>query len=91
MNHNEAGDSQGYGQTKAFKYLTKEDILQFPISIQFFRSWNDGTDVGFFFYVFDIRYKEDFPTAQSLVEKFNFDGVFSADLIGFALVLTNNL
>ena len=41
--------------------------------------------------VFDIRYQQNFTTSQPIKREFKFDGVISNDIIGFALVLGNNL
>ena len=48
--------SQGYGQIKeAFKSRTKDDILQAYISEDDFRSSNEGNNIGYNLYAFDIR------------------------------------
>ena len=58
--------NQGYHQTKkAFKALTKDDILQPYISEQDFRSFNAAAnDVAYNLYVFDIRYQKNFTASQ---------------------------
>ena len=55
LNYNDDDYSQGYGQIKeAFKALTKDDILQPYISENDFRSSNDGNNIGYNIYAFDI-------------------------------------
>ena len=61
LNYEDDDYSQGYGQIKeAFKALTKENILQPYISDHDFRSSNDGNDIGYNLYAFDIRYQKNF-------------------------------
>ena len=82
--------SQGYGLIKqAFKDLTKDDILEPYISDNDFRSSNDGHNIGYNLYVFDIRYQKNFESAQPIKVEFKFDGVVPAGIYGYALVLTN--
>ena len=84
--------SQGYTQIKeAFRALTKYDILPPYISDHDFRSSNDGNDIGYNLYVFDIRYQKNFESAQPMKVEFKFDGVISAGIYGYALTLTNKL
>ena len=75
---------QGYAQIKeAFRALTKDDILQPYISDHDFRSSNvRGEDVGFNFYVFEIRYQQIFTASQPIKGEFNFIGVFRSDFNG---------
>ena len=48
--------AQGYAQIKeAFRALRRDDILQPYISENYFRSSNDGDDVGCNIHVFDIK------------------------------------
>ena len=50
---------QGYGLIKEFfKVLTEDDILEPYLSDHYFRSSNDGNNIGYNLYVFDIRYQE---------------------------------
>ena len=57
--YNDDEYSQGYGQIKeAFKAFTKDDILQPFISHNDFRSSNDGDDIGYKVYAYDIRYQK---------------------------------
>ena len=83
---------QGNSQIKEdFRALTKNDILQPYISDHDFRSSNDGNDIGYNLYVFDIRYQKNFESAQPVRLDFQFDGVIFAEIYGYALVLTNKL
>ena len=81
---------QGYGQIKkAFRALTKDDILQSYISDHDFRSSNNNNDIGYNLYGFDIRYQKNIENSQPIKVEFKFDGVIPAGIYGFALVLTN--
>ena len=92
LNYNDDDYSQGYGQIKeAFKALTKDDILQPYISEHDFRSSNDGNNIGYKIYAFDIRYQKNFESSQPIKVEFKFDGVVPAGIYGYALVLTNRL
>ena len=92
LNYNDDDYSQGYGQIKeAFKALTKDDILQPYISEDDFRSSNDGNDIGYDIYTFDIRYQKNFGSSQPIKVELKFDGVVPAGIYGYALVLTNKL
>ena len=92
LNYNDDDYSQGYGQIKeAFKVLTKDDILQPYISVDDFRSSNDGVDNGYNIHCFDIRYQKSYGSGQSVKVEFEFDGVISGGIYGYALVLTNRI
>ena len=92
LNYNDDDYSQGYGQIKeAFKALTKDNFLQQYISEHDFRSFNDDNDIGYNIYVFDIRYQKGFESSQPIKVEFKFDGVVSAGIYGYALILTNRL
>ena len=92
LNYNDYDYSQGYGQIKeAFKALTKDNLLQPYISDGDFRSSNDGDNIGYNIYVFDIRYRKIFESSQPIKVEFKFDGVIPAGIYGYALVLTNKL
>ena len=55
LNYDDDEYSQGYGQIKeAFRALTKDDILQPYITEDDFRSSNNGNDIGYNIYSFDI-------------------------------------
>ena len=55
LNYEEDDYSQGYGQIKeAFRALRKDDILKLYISEDDFRSSNEGNNIGYIIYVFDI-------------------------------------
>ena len=84
--------SQGYGQIKeAFKALTKDDILQPYISEDDFRSSDEGNNIGYNIYPFDIRYQKNFESSQPIKVEFKFNGIVPAGIYGYALVLTNKL
>ena len=90
LNYNDDDYSQGYGIIKqTFEALTKDDILEPYISDNDFRSSNDGHNIGYKLYVFDIRYQKKFETAQPIKREFKFDGVVPAGIYSCALVLTN--
>ena len=92
LNYNDDNYSQGYGQIKeAFKVLTKDNFLQPYISDDDFRSSNNGDNIGYNIYVFDIRYQKKFESSQPIKVEFKFDGVVPAGIYGYALVLTNKL
>ena len=92
INYNDDDYSQGYGQIKeAFKALTKDNLLQPYISDDDFRSSNNGDNIGYNIYVFDIRYQKNFESSQPIKVEFKFDGVVPAGIYGYALVLTNKL
>ena len=92
LNYNDDDYSQGYGQIKeAFKALTKDNLLQPYISDDDFRSNNDGDNIGYNIYAFDIRYQKNFESSQPINVEFKFDGAIPAGINGYALVLTNKL
>ena len=92
INYNDDDYSQGYGQIKeAFKALTKDNLLQPYISDDDFRSSNNGDNIGYNIYVFDIRYQKNFESSQPIKVEFKFGGVIPAGIYGYALVLTNRL
>ena len=92
LNYNDDDYSQGYGQIKeAFKALTKDNLLQPYISDDDFRSSNNGDNIGYNIYVFDIRYQKNFESSQPIKVEFKFDGVVPAGVYGYGLVLTNKL
>ena len=92
INYNDDDYSQGYGQIKeAFRAITKDNLLQPNISDDDFRSSNNGDNIGYNIYVFDIRYQKNFESSQPIKVEFKFDGVVPAGIYGYALVLTNKL
>ena len=92
LNYDDDDYSQGYGQIKeAFKVLTKDDILQPYISEDDFRSSNEGNNIGYKIYAFDIRYQKNFENAQPVKVEFKFSENIPAGIYGHALVLTNKL
>ena len=92
LNYEDDDYSQGYGQIKeAFKALTKDNILQPYISDHDFRSSNDGNDIGYNIYAFDIPYQKNFDNSQPVKVEFKFSENFAAGIYGYALVLTNRI
>ena len=92
LNYEDDDYSEGYGQNEeAFTALTKDDILKPYISEHDFRSSNDGNNIGYNIYAFDIRYQKNFESSQPIKVEFKFDGVVPAGIYGYALVLTNRL
>ena len=84
--------SQGYGQIKeAFKSLTKDNIIKPYISEDYFRSDNNGDNIGYNIHVFEIRYQENYQSGQSIKIDFKSDKIVPAGVFGYALVLTNRL
>ena len=91
LNYDDDDYSQGYGLIKeAFKSLTKDDILQPYISEDDFRSSNEGNNIGFNIYAFDIRYQKNFENSQPATVEFIFSENIPAGIYGYALVLTKN-
>ena len=92
LNYEHDDYSQGYGQIKeAFKALTKDNILQPYMSDHDFKSSNDGNDIGYNIYAFDIRYQKIFENAQPVKVEFKFSESIVGGIYGYALVLTNRL
>ena len=92
LNYNDDDYSQGYGQIKeAFKALTKDNLLQPYISDADFKSSNDGNNIGYNIYAFDIRYQKSFESSQPIKVEFKFDGIIPVGIYGYALVSTNKL
>ena len=92
LNHEVDDYSQGYGLIKeAFKALTKDDILQPYISEDDFRSSNEGNNIVYNIYAFDIRYQKNFENAQPVKVEFKFSENVAAGIYRYALVLTNKL
>ena len=76
LNFDDDEYSQGYDQIKeAFIAPTKDDILQSYIFNKYLRSSNEVNDISYSFYVLDIRYQENFTSAQPIEVEFKFDGV----------------
>ena len=92
LNYDDDDYSQGYGQIKeAFKALTKDDILKPYISEDDFRSSNEGYNIGYNIYAFDIRYQKNFENSQPVKVEYIFSENIPAGIYGYALVLTNRL
>ena len=84
--------SQGCGQIKqAFKALTKDDILNCYRSDHDFRPCNEGNNIGYKLYVFDIRYQKHLESAQPNNVEFLPSENIPTGKYGYALVLTNKL
>ena len=92
LNYDHDDYPQGYGLIKeAFKALTKDDIVQPYISQDDFRSSNEGNNIGYNIYAFDIRYQKNFENAQPVKVEFKFSENIPAGIYAYALVLTNKL
>ena len=92
LNYNDDDYSQGYGLIKeAFRALTKDDILKPYITEDDFRSSNEGNNIGYYIYAFDIRYQKNFENAQPVEVEFKYSENIPAGIYGYALVLTNKL
>ena len=92
LNYDDDDYSKGYGQIKDdFKALTKDDILKPYITDDDFRSSNEGNNIGYNIYAFDIRYQKNFENSQPVKVEFNFSENIPAGIYGYALVLTNRL
>ena len=92
LNYDDDDYSQGYGLIKeAFRPLTKDDILKPYITDADFRSSNEGNNIGYNIYAFDIRYQKNFENAQPVKVEFKFSENIAAGIYGYALVLTNRL
>ena len=73
INYEDDDYSQGYGQIKeAFKAWTKDNILQPYLSDHDFKSSNDGNDIGYNIYAFDIRYQKIYENTQPVKVEFKF-------------------
>ena len=92
LNYDDDNYSQGYGELKeAFKSRTKKDILQPYITEDDFRSSNEGNNIGYNIYAFDIRYQKKFENSQPIKVELKFSENIAAGIYGYALVLTNRL
>ena len=92
LNYDDDDYSRGYDQTKeGFRALTKDDILKPYISDNDFRSSNDGDNIGYILYVFNIRNQKNLESAQPIKVEFKFDRAVPVGVYGYGLVLTNKL
>ena len=92
INYDDDNYSRGYGQIKeAFRALNKDDILKPYITENDFRSSNEGNNIGYNIYAFDIRYQKNFENAQPVKVEFKFSENIKAGIYGYGLVLTNKL
>ena len=62
-------------------YITEDD----------FRSSNEGNNIGYNIYAFDLRYQIIFENAQLVEIEFKFSENIPAGIYGYALVSTNRL
>ena len=73
LNYADDDYSQGYGQIKeAFRTWTKGVVFKPYTSEHDFRSSNEGNNIGYSLYVFDIQYQKNFEFAQLIKIKFKF-------------------
>ena len=92
LNYDDDDYSQGYGQIKeAFKAVTKNDILKPYTSEDDFRLSNEGNNIAYNIYAFDIRYQKNFENLQPVKVEFIFSEDIPAGIYGYALVLTKRL
>ena len=92
LNYDDDDYSQGYGLIReVFRALTKDDILKPYITEDDFRSTNEGNNIGYNIYAFDIRYQKNFENAQPIKVEFKFSENIAAGIYGYALVLINRL
>ena len=92
LNYEDDDYSQASGWIKeAFRALTKDDILKPYISEDDFRSSNEGSNIGYNIYAFDIRYQKNFENAQPVKVEFKISENIKAGIYGHALVLTKRL
>ena len=92
LNCDDDDSSQSYCQIKeAFRVLTKDDNLK-PSKLEiYFRSSNDGDNIGYNLYVFDIRYQKNFASSQMIKVEFKFGGDIPENTKGYGSVLTTKL
>ncbi len=64
-------------------------VFFFIISEDDFRSSNEGNNIGYNIYAFDIRYQKNFENAQPVKVEFKFSENIPVGIYGYALVLTN--
>ena len=88
LNYDDDYYIQGYGLIKeTIKALTKDDVFEPYISDKDLRSSNDGNNIGYKLYVFDIRYQKKFESVQPKKVELKFEGVVAAGIYGYALGL----
>ena len=92
LNYDDDDYIQGYGQIKkAFRALTKDVILKPFITEDDFRSSNEGNNIGYNIYAFDIRYQKNFENSQPVKVEYKCSENIAAGIYGYALVMTNRL
>ena len=83
---------QGYRQNKeAFRALTKIDILKPYIPDNDFRKFNEGFDVGYNLYVFEIRNHKNLEAAQPYKKDFVFSEDVSAGRCVYVSISTDKM
>ena len=92
LTYNDDHYFQAYGQFKeVLKALIKDNILQPFIREEYFKSSDDGDNIGYNNHAFHIRYQKNCESGESFNVKFKLDGVVLAGIYGYALVLTIRL
>ena len=93
LKYNHDDYSQGFAQIEDAKLLElfQKTIYSNHVSENDFRSTNEGNNIGYNLNVFDIRYQKNFESAQPIKVEIKFDGVVSAEVYAYALVLINKL
>ena len=92
LNYDNDVSSQGYHQNKEASGALTKDINPKPfISDQDFEHSNEGNDLSYKLYVFDVRCQKDLESAQPIKVEFKFSENIPAGIFGYPLVLTNKL
>ena len=92
LNYNGDDFSQGYGQSiEDSRALTKDNIFKPYLTEHDSRSTNDGGNIGYKLYVFDIRYQKKLQSAQPNEVEFKFSENVPAGIYCYVLLFTNKL
>ena len=92
LTHDDDHYAQWYAQVKgASTAPTEDDILQFNIGENDYRSSIDGDKVGYNLHVFDIRYQKKIESVPPIKIELKRDGVIPAGIYGYDLGLSNKL
>ena len=92
FNYVDDDNSQGYSQIlQSSRVFTRDDILQQYMSDNDIRASDNGNNIGYNLYVFDIRYQKKLESAQPIELEYRFSENIPAGIISHALVLTNKL
>ena len=84
LNYDDDDYSQGYGQIKeAVEALSKHDILKPYITEDDYRSSNEGINIGYNIYAFDIRYQKNLENAQPVKVEIKFSENIPAGIYGW--------